>query len=256
MKRCALPAAALALCLVVPAFAQGPGGPGGPGGRGGRPGFGRPGGPGGQGGPLMLLGMPEVQKELQLREEQIAQLQTLRPAGPGGQGGPGGPGRRPGGPEGRGPGQGNPEERQRFQAARQEMEKKLAEILDARQLARLKELEIQRAGTRGVLRPEVADALKLTEAQRGQIQETLRAEGEAMRSAFENAQPEGDRQAMREKMQQLRAETDARVLAVLTDAQKQQFKSLQGAAFTFPEPRFGRPGGGFGGGRPGRPGQN
>src|SRR5690242_4345500 len=75
--------AALMFCVAL-ANAQGPGGPGGPG-RGGFPGFG---GPGGFGGPpgfgpmggspsVMLLGLPEVRKELEIGEVQHKPLDEL-----------------------------------------------------------------------------------------------------------------------------------------------------------------------------------
>lgn len=244
MTRHALSIAALSLALALPVLAQGPdrpGRPGGPGAFGGPRGQGRPGGPGGPGGPLSLLMMPEVQRELKLQDAQLSLLGELRPGRPGqggpppGAGGPGGERRGPGEGRRNGPPAGG----------RQEMEQKLAEILDTGQLDRLHQLELQRAGGRALQRKDLADTLQLTDDQRRQVQETVDAEREAMRAAFE-ASGDGGPGGARGKGREIRKATDAKLDAVLTDAQRQKFQALQGAAFTFPEPRMGPPGGGRG----------
>jgi Spy/CpxP family protein refolding chaperone len=224
------------------ALAQGPGG-------------GRRGGPGGfggfGGGPMGLLMMPEVQQELKLQQAQIDLLQGLRQQ----RGGPGGGGQ--GGPDFRNM---SPEERERFFAARQqEQRKQIGEILDANQMKRLRQLEIQREGARALNRPDVADELKLTQAQRQQVRTALDGEREAMRQAFAGFQPGGEppsqeqRQQAFQRMQDTRTATDAKLNAVLTAPQKTQFQQMKGAAFQFPQPRFGPGGPGGPGGRGRRP---
>jgi hypothetical protein len=76
-----------------------------------------------------------------------------------------------------------------------------------------------------------------------------------MRAVFQGFRPadgappsEAQRAELMKKMTDARTATDAKLLAVLTEPQKTQFKAMQGAPFKFPEFRFG----GFGGGR--RPG--
>ena len=207
MNRRALCAAALGVALVSPALAQGQGGPGG-----------RPGGPGGfrgGGGLLGLTRMPEVQKELKLDQAQVELLQGIRP---------GGPGARPGGPGGPGAPGGGQFDRAAFEKAMAERraaeEKQVGEILDAKQMARLKQLELQQAGLRGIGRPDVATALKLTPDQKQKIQAALQGEGEAMRATFEAARSGGgqpDFQAMRTKMQEVRSATDANPGLVYND---------------------------------------
>ncbi len=61
--------------------------------------------------------------------------------------------------------------------------------------------------------------------------------------------------SIREQMEKARKETEEKMAAVLTDAQKKKLEELKGAKFEFPERGFGGPGGGQGpgGGRPGRP---
>lgn len=236
------------------AFAQGPP-PGG--GRGfGGPGGGGFGGPGG-GGAQFLLMLPEVQKELKLDAAQVDLLQGLR------QGGPGGPG---GGRQAFEEFQKlSPEERQkRFTAMRQQEDKKVAEILDAKQLARLKQLQLQQRGVRALGQSDVADSLKLTPDQKQRVQTAMQGEQDGMRQMFQGFQPGAEppsdeqRQQIMKKMQDLRTGTDSKLNAVLTESQKAQFKQMQGAPFTFPQQRFGGFGGpgGPGGQRPPRPGNN
>lgn len=225
--------AAAVLALPAPSFAQGRS----------RGGF------RGSRGPASLLMMPEVQKELSLNDAQLDIIKTLSQES------------RRGGTTG-----GNresfrnlsPEEREkRFAALREErekaskeQEKKIAEVLDAKQLARLKQLQIQQAGTRALERAEVQDELKLSADQKQKIQATVTADREASRQAFggfggNNGQRPTDeqRQAAIQKLRDARAATDAKLLAVLTDPQKKQFQQMQGSPFKFPERTFGTRGG-------------
>jgi hypothetical protein len=224
--------AALAL-VASPSFAQ----------RGGGFGFGGPGG----GSPAMLLAIPEVQQELKLDQAQLDLLKGVQT-------------------EMREKMQAmfqnsgfdfqnaTPEQRQQFQrqmaekmqSVNTDMMKKVGEVLDAKQMARLKQLGIQRAGTRALAQKEVQDELKLSADQKSKIQQTLTTEGEARRALFQNggfdfqnATPE-QRQEFGRKMQEISAATDPKLLAVLTDAQKKQFEGMKGAAFKFPEGGFGR----------------
>ena len=60
--------------------------------------------------------------------------------------------------------------------------------------------------------------------------------------------------AMRTKMEALRKQTDEKIVALLTDDQKKQWKEMLGAPFTFPAFRPGGRGGPGGFGGPGGPG--
>ena len=180
-------------------------------------------------GPTSLLFMPEVQKELKLDQAQIDLLQGLRTQ--------------------RGTGNRqdtqnlSPEERrQRLTQMRADQEKKIAEILNAGQVKRLKELDIQQSGYRSLERKDVADQLKLSSAQQTQIQTILQADREAMQAAFQGRRGQNgqrpsqeDRQAAFQKFQDQRKATDAKLGAVLNDSQKKQFEQMKGAAFTFPQ---------------------
>lgn len=228
MKRQIVWAAALSLiaATAVPSFAQGQGrGRGGFGGRGGG----------------SLLSIPEVQKELKIEQAQLELLNSLN--------------QQRGSFDREAFRNMTPEQRsEAFAKMRAEREKKVAEILDAKQVARLKQLELQREGVRALDRDDVANQLKLSADQKQKIDAALAAEREAMRSAFQGFRgQDGQRpsaeqiQAARQKMTEMRTATETKINAVLTDAQKSQWKTMQGAPFTFPErqrgPRRQRPGG-------------
>jgi hypothetical protein len=210
-------AAALSAVLVIgaaaPSFAQGQG----QGRRGGR----------GFGGPTGLLRMPEVQKELKMEQAQIDLVNALQTP------------------------QGNrqdfqnlsqDERRARFAQMRAEQEKKVAEILNKDQMARLKQLEIQQAGVRALNEQAVADQLKLSADQKSKIQKINDEERASMQQIFQGfrgnngQQPsQEERQAAFQKMQELRTANETKITAVLTDAQKKQFEAMQGPKFTFPQ---------------------
>jgi translation initiation factor IF-2 len=267
----------IAAALLVPATAShaqypapGGGGPGGPGGFGGG---GRRGGFRGRGG--NILRMPEVQKELNLSKAQIDKIEALprpgRGGGPGGRGGPGGPG----GPGGGGRGD--------FEKFRQEREKAIAKILDAKQLARYKQLQLQREGIRAIGRKDIGDQLKLTADQHKKVDAALKSERDAAMKAFQGMRgggpggpggpgggrpgaggpggpgggPSPEMRKMFDDMRKRGEATEKTLKAVLTPAQTKQFAEMQGKPFKFPAPSFG-PGGPGGGGRGpgggGRPG--
>ncbi|WLD14617.1 hypothetical protein [Planctellipticum variicoloris] len=237
-------ASALLVSLASQAQAQGQRGFGG--GRGGFGGF-------GGGGAAGLIAMEAVQKEIGVSTEQVEKIQTaIRELG-GGRG-PGG-GDRPNFQEM------SEEERTKFfeemRKQGEERAKKAEEILkanlDAKQLARLEELRIQREGAGALARTEVAAKLKLTDDQKEKIKEALASAQVDLRGGGGGG---FDREAMQKRFEEARAKREkanADALAVLTADQKTAFDGLQGAKFEFPA--FGGRGGpgGQGGGRPGRP---
>jgi hypothetical protein len=70
-------------------------------------------------------------------------------------------------------------------------------------------------------------------------------------SLFQRDQSDEERQAVRDKVDALRKESDEKILANLNDEQKKQFEAMKGAKFEFPEGAFGFGGGRGRGGRPG-----
>jgi hypothetical protein len=202
--------------------------------------FGGGGGAGGLGGMRMpagiLLTIPEVLKELNVTDAQKAQMEEIRA------------------------------EVQKdiqsaiagidFQAlrdmAQEERDKKIAElrtmgegltkkidgkvekVLDEKQMARLKQLQIQREGAAAFTRPEVVAKLALTDEQKTKIkkiQDDARPQGRAFNR---NASSE-ERQAAIAKMQQSRTKVLKDIMDVLNDDQLLVWTELTGKEFKFPQ---------------------
>jgi hypothetical protein len=214
------------------------------------------GGRGGRGGgrfgavtELGLLSVEQVQKELEMLDDQIAKVEKLRESLRG-------EGRRGDRPNFQDL---SDEERQQFFAQRRKEAEEMAtkakaelkNILLDDQLVRLQQIYIQAAGSQALMDADVAAKLGLSDDQKSKIA-SARQEAQAnmqgqMRDLFQS----GDREAARAKMAELRKSADEKVLALLTDEQKQQFESMKGAAFELPPGALfgGRGGGGrFGGG--------
>ena len=221
------------------------------GGRGGR--GGRGGGPGSRLGAPQLLGNDAVQEELQLTEDQLGSLEELfagqrggrgqgggrpeggggrgqgRPEGGGGRGGAGGPEGRGGGREGRGGGRGQGGRGQGGPSDGAEMDTQLAEILNEAQIKRLDEIRLNVLGTSALADPKVAEAVGLTEADVQKVEEARSAAMSEMMSGMMSSG--GDREAMMEKMQEMRVALDKQVLGMLSEEQASRFQTLKGESF-------------------------
>lgn len=277
-----LTALALVAVVAVQADAQQGGGQGGRG-RGGVPGGGF-GGPGG-GGKLGLLHRDEVKKELELLDEQnadidklneelrsqrssafaaiqnlpeaerraaIEKLQAERNAL-------------------------SQEERDKQDAERRaqalaqqtEADAKLAEILLPHQMDRLSQIELQQLGIGALLTEAVAKELGLSDAVKADIESTTRASGEKARAEIQALFQAGNRDGIREKMEAIQTGIETEVLAKLTQSQRDKFAEMKGETLDLPRFGFGGAGGaggqrgrggaggqgGQGGGRPQRPAQ-
>lgn len=257
-----------------------------PGGPGGGPGMRRPGGPGfggpgmmGRGGLVGLLMIEEVRKEIGLTSDQEAKLREY------------GEKRRE---EMRKRFAGmqdlSREERQkRFEQMREQFAKEAEKaakeaqkfvqgILKPDQFKRLMQIELQqqarRQGPEVLLRPDIVQALGLTDDQKsslekivGKLREQREAMGAETRKLFEGMRDmsreergkamEKARERMtasREKGQQAQAEAQKAAMAVLTSEQKGKLKQVMGEAFKMPEFRGFRRGGPGGEGGRGGPG--
>lgn len=92
---------------------------------------------------------------------------------------------------------------------------------------------------------ELKEGLDLSDDQEKQVREILTEGSETMRKAREGMQDGGgDRDAMREKMQQMREEQSEKIKAVLTEDQFTKYEQIQAER----RERM-RQGGGFGGDR-------
>ena len=192
--------------------------------------FGGRGGMRGMNGGMQMLRMPEVQKELKLTPEQIALLDTkqqevrdaLRALYPGGYA------------------QMTPEDRKARAEKQQELsDKAVADIL----LMRYHQLDLQQQGPIAITHKSVADELKLTDDQQKKVDD-LQTQADTDRRAamqgvdFQNMS-DTDRQALMAKMSNIQKAEGDKILALLTDAQKAQWKTMQGTPFTFPTPTTG-----------------
>ncbi len=116
-------------------------------------------------------------------------------------------------------------------------------VLNETQKKRLREIELQAMGAFALLQPDVADELKLTQEQRSKLQGIVMNSMQQLREQFQSGgfgQGQGAQQ-----MQQLREQMEKQMLEVLTPAQRQQWQQMQGKPFQFEggRPNF------FGGGR-------
>lgn len=209
--------------ITVTASAQGP--------RGGM--FGR-----GGGSSAMLLGMPEVQKELNVTADQKKQIDTLlgdafekmRASFQG---------MRDLSEEERE--KRRDEMRKKFEEAGKELDEKVGKILDAKQVERLHQLQLQREGFMALSRPDVIKKLGLSEDQQAQIKKIQEAARPQGRGGFDPNQSDEERQAARKKMREQFEKAQKDCLAVLNDDQMLDWTNMCGKTFKFPErPGFGR----------------
>jgi len=241
-------AVGLAFALVAAsAVAQPPGGPGGPGGQRG-PGMFMMGG--GMMGYTQLLRIEKVQKEIELTDDQKAELQKIEEQSRARmrelfQGG----------------GQDREAARQRFEQARQETEKAIEGVLLPNQVKRLKEIRLQVVGIAGVLMDQgVRKELGVTEEQAQKIREAVQKVMEDMRGQRQQGERPSAEQ-MQQRMQEMRTKMAEAVMAQLTEEHKNKWNQMIGEKFEIsPSEMFGGfrgPQGGPGGpqGGPGRPGR-
>jgi len=74
---------------------------------------------------------------------------------------------------------------------------------------------------------ELNEGLDLTDDQEKQVREIITTGMETMQKAREGMQEGGDREAMREKMQQMREEQNEKIKAVLSAEQFTQYEKIQ-----------------------------
>jgi Zn-dependent M32 family carboxypeptidase len=181
-------------------------------------------------GGVNLLAIPQVQTELKMTPEQIAKVSAkqqevrdaLRGLGPAGGG------------------QGTPEAMQAMMAKRQEVQTRaVAGILDAAQQKRFRQIELQQQGPLALaVRKDAADELKLTEDQKKSIAAIQKQTDDEMRAArqganFQNMTPE-ERTAMTVKTQAIQKASGDKIVALLTEPQKAQWKAMLGLPFKLP----------------------
>jgi signal transduction protein with GAF and PtsI domain len=205
---------------------------------------------GGMMGYAQLLRIEKVQKEIELTDDQKAELQKIEEQSRARmrelfQGG----------------GQDREAARQRFEQARQETEKAIEGVLLPNQVKRLKEIRLQVVGIAGALMDQgVRKELGVTEEQAQKIREAVQKVMEDMRGQRQQGERPSAEQ-MQQRMQEMRTKMAEAVMAQLTEEQKNKWNQMIGEKFEIsPSEMFGGfrgPQGGPGGpqGGPGRPGR-
>jgi hypothetical protein len=148
-----------------------------------------------------LLRIPKVQDDLGLRQSQKVQILVLH---------------------------------METQKNRSDMKEKLAEILDSRQMKRLKEIRLQVEGTSAINSHEVAMALGLSREQRKELKDIQNQINQQIMAVFQELQglTADERQAKKpelvQRLENIRQETTTKALNLLTQDQRDQFDRMQG----------------------------
>lgn len=192
-----------------------------------------PGGPGGQRGPGMFMGpgggmlgysqllrIEKVQKEIELTDDQKAELQKIeeqsrermRQLFQGGQ-------------------QDREAARQRFEQARAETQKAIEGVLLPNQVKRLKEIRLQVAGiSAAIMDAEVRKDLGVSEEQVQKIREGAQKVIEELRGQRQEGE-RPSREQLQQRMQEFRQKVADAVMAQLTEEQKKKWNEMIGEKF-------------------------
>ncbi len=128
------------------------------------------------------------------------------------------------------------EEREKeLKAYRQKAQEKLAAVLketiNEDQRKRLRELELQQEGPFALLGVgEIGKDLKITDEQRKQFMAVIQEMQAKIEPLVKEVQSGGNPQEIRPKIMQVRKDHEGKLEALLTDAQKKQWKELLGTA--------------------------
>jgi hypothetical protein len=136
----------------------------------------------------------------------------------------------------------------------EEASAKLAEALDETQLKRLMGILVQVNGPGALVEPWVIAELKLSDEQKTKLADIRQAGWRSFGEAFQEMRDQNlSRDEMRAKFEELRDDTEQKLLAELTAEQKAQLDSLPGEPIEIDLTQFRGPGGGSG---PDRRGQD
>jgi len=122
----------------------------------------------------------------------------------------------------------------------EDIHKSASEFMSKDQVKRLHQIQHQVQGAQAFTDEHVQKHLKLTDAQKSEIDGIVQESQQQMRTIFQESQ--GDREAAMAKITELRKETMSKIEGKLTDEQKSSYKEMLGAPFEIK--MEGRPGGG------------
>jgi len=130
-----------------------------------------------------------------------------------------------------------PDERQKrhaeyAQKATEKLDNVLKDTLTPDQLKRVKQIGLQMEGLFAIGHPDVSKELNITDDQRKQFMTIVRELQSKMEPVFKQAQEGGDPQEIRPKIMKIRKDHEAKLEAMLSDAQKKQWKEMVGKPFT------------------------
>jgi hypothetical protein len=129
-----------------------------------------------------------------------------------------------------------PEEREKeMQSYREKAREKLSvvlkEALKAEQLKRLQQLELQQQGSFALGRPEIRKELRITDEQVKQFMGVVQEMQKKIEPLMKEAQSGGNPEEIRPKVLNIRKDHEAMIEALLSDAQKKQWKEKRGKPF-------------------------
>ena len=184
---------------------------------------------------LGLLGIEQVQKDLNLSDEEVAKVKELQEKL--------GAAMREKAAAAREI-EDRAQRRKKMTELRNESDRKvreeLREILSKEQTMRLYQIRMQlRSAIDSLANKRVAGKLKLTDEQKeklAQIQKDARAKRSELMSGLRNADAEQRREAMT-KARELRADADKKALEILTAEQEEAFEKMKGEKIELPQRR-------------------
>jgi hypothetical protein len=129
-----------------------------------------------------------------------------------------------------------PEEREKEmqshrQRAREKLSALLKEILKAEQLKRLQQLELQQEGPFALGRPQIRKVLKITDEQLKPFIAVIQEMQKKIEPLMKEAQSGGNPQEIGPKVIKIRQDHQGKIEAILSDAQKKQWKTMLGKPF-------------------------
>ena len=129
----------------------------------------------------------------------------------------------------------NHDEREpKLKAFRQKAHEKLSSVLKATlkedQLKRLHQVELQQEGAFVLLHgePKIAKDLKITDAQKKQFVAVMQELQKKVQPLIKEAESGGNHEEIRSNVMKIKKEQEDKIEALLTDAQKKQWKELLG----------------------------
>ena len=129
--------------------------------------------------------------------------------------------------------------REKFTEFQKESAKELAEVLKPEQSKRLKQIEFQMAGIRGLMSPDMAKELDLSDDQKEAVQSTMQDMGKDMRDlgeeygvrGFGGRPADADKaKEFEKKSAQLTKDATTKVMKLMTPEQTKKYEALGGEA--------------------------